>query len=96
MIEINRKKVTNILVAVFSLIIVASIYIKLTFKDQTIEEILFYAFNGGEKSSADVFITAIKKAIIPLTILISIILFIKNKIFKEHYIKFTLAFFAIT
>ena len=60
MIKINRKKATNILIAVFSLIIVACVYIKLTFKDQTIEEILFYVFNGGENSSADVFITAIK------------------------------------
>ncbi|WP_164995885.1 LTA synthase family protein [Miniphocaeibacter massiliensis] len=96
MITINKKRITNLLVIIFCLIIVASLYIKFTFRDQTIEEILFYAFNGGENSSSDVFITAIKKAILPLIVFVGIILFVKNRFFENHQVKFTLAFFTLT
>lgn len=91
-----KNFIINILILIFSIIIIACLYIKLNFKEQTIEEIIYYLVNDAGQASTDVFITAIIKSIIPFIILIFGLLFLKNKLFKNKEIIFTTILFLLT
>lgn len=74
-----KKSKFSIILAVFilfiaSIIIAASVYIHVNYKNQNIDEMVYYLFNGVEGSSSDVFTSAIATSIIPFLLLLAFII----------------------
>ncbi|MCM3763494.1 LTA synthase family protein [Neobacillus niacini] len=83
----KKNKVINSAVAVFflfltSLLVSATIYIKVNFPTQNMDEMIFYLFNGVKGTSIDVVINAIIKSLMPFLIFF-ILLLIPIKPFKR-------------
>lgn len=99
-----KGKLKNIIIFILSLfisiIVTGSLYYFFNYKSNDFEELLFYLFNGAEKGSLSVFLTALKLCFIPAILLFFLIYIpttnfnhkftikIKNKILHIYPINF--------
>ncbi|MCB5936789.1 hypothetical protein LI012_16390 [Caldibacillus thermoamylovorans] len=54
-----------VIIVIASIILSFSLYIKNYFSDQTVDEMVFYLFNGVGGTSKDVILTGIQKSLFP-------------------------------
>lgn len=92
--------VAIIILFLSSLVLSATIYIYINFANQSVDEMIYYLFNGLEGTSSDVYLNAITTSLIPYSLLLLFLLipFIRLKrreniieiTFKSKKIKFIL------
>lgn len=65
---------TILLIFLSSVILIGSVYIRVNFSNQNVDEMLYYLFNGMDGASKDVFINAIIECLIPLSVLFIVLI----------------------
>lgn len=86
--ENNKRKtrVAIIILILSAIIIIASMYYKLNYKEQTFDTILYYLINGGGNANYEVVGKAFKVCILPLSVLCAIFILPLTRLGKKEFL----------